>query len=355
MTVPSIREKVAVFLRRRWKLVSILAIVVVAGGLFYQRTQAQRAAENERTFVAVERGTLTKSLEISGVVDAKEKARMRFAAGGKVVYLPVQEGDYVEKYDTIATIDRATLNEQLDTELNNYLQQRWSWETTRDTYVEGGTNMDQPIPNLEDRRTVDIEQFKLNNAVNAVEIRNIAIRDTVLSAPFAGIVTSMPTSTTGVQLGITDYFELVNPDTLIFRAFVEEESVADLRELQGATVELDAFTDAPIDTTIEFISFVSATLNNSTVYPIELPLAGMTELPVRIGMNGDAQIIVDERADTLSIPLNATRERSGTTFVDVRISDTEVEERAIEIGLETDDRVEVLSGLSEGDEIVLPE
>lgn len=353
--IQSLLHSTVEFTKKRWKLLLILVIIAAGIVFFVLRSRAQEAEKNKPTFVPVERTEVKKVLELSGVVDAKEKARMRFAAGGKLVYLPVGEGDSVEKWQTIATIDRSTLQKQIEQDLNTYLKERIDWETNRDFYVENGDGIEVPIPDLNTRRFIQKEQLDLNNSVLSVEIRDIAIRDTVLSAPFAGIVTAVPSTTTGVQLAATDYFELVNPDSLIFRAFVEEEEVAFLRESLAGVIELDAFPDATIDSTIDFISFTSASLNNSTVYPIELPLSGLTEQALRLGMNGDVRIVVDQRTDTLSIPLNATRERGGVTYVDVRTTGDEFEERAIELGLETDDAVEVLSGLNEGEEVVLPE
>jgi multidrug efflux pump subunit AcrA (membrane-fusion protein) len=72
-------------------------------------------------------------------------------------------------------------------------------------------------------------------------------------------------------------------------------------------------------------------------------------------MNGDVAIEVDRAPAALTIPINATRQRDDKTYVDVRTGEKTYQEREITVGLESDDKVQVLSGLNESDEILLPE
>ena len=72
-------------------------------------------------------------------------------------------------------------------------------------------------------------------------------------------------------------------------------------------------------------------------------------------MNGDATIELTKVEQALTVPLNATRIRDDKIYVDVRTGEKTTEEREITTGKETDDVVEVLSGLSESDQVLLPE
>ncbi|MDQ5950904.1 MAG: HlyD protein, partial [Patescibacteria group bacterium] len=59
--------------------------------------------------------------------------------------------------------------------------------------------------------------------------------------------------------------------------------------------------------------------------------------------------------DVMTIPITATRQRDDKIYVDVRTGEKTVEEREIQVGLETDDKYEVLGGLSMDEEVVQPE
>lgn len=333
-------------MRRRWKLSLFVVVAIAAAGWWW--TSANAEEELAGSFVSVERRDFIAELVISGRLDAKEKAQLRFAAGGKVVYLGAQEGDFVNKWQTIATIDRAALQKQLQQNLNNYMKERYNFEDVRD-------DIKDRVLDTGENRQVARDQYDLDNQVLNVEIQSIAIQNTVLSAPFAGVLTRTPTAVTGVQLLPSDYFELVNPDTLIFRAAVDEIDLRKLSVGQSAKVALDAYDDEELDSQLAYIAFTASDSSSGTVFLLEFPLAVSELNRYRLGMNGDVHIELARRSDTLVIPLNAISEREGKVFVQVGSSAEQLEEREITLGLENEDEVEVLSGLQAGEQVFLPE
>lgn len=339
-------QKTWQFIQKKWKLLSIILLVILGIGFWlYQRSQT---TESDLTYQKAQIRDLEKNLEVSGIIDAKEKANLRFAAGGKVVYLGAQEGDAVQKWQTIATIDRATLKKQLEQDLNNYLKERWDFERLQDDY-------DYQVEPLETRRTLDQEQWNLENQVLNVEIRDIAINNTVLAAPFSGVLVSSPVNTTGVNLLATDVFELVNPDTLIFKAAVDEADIALVNKDQSGKIYLDAYPDQAIEASIDYIAFKSQQSSTGTVFTVELPLTGENLLgKYRLGMNGEVEILIEKKEDVLTVPFIATRFRDGQYYVEIKGPEGEPVERPIEIGLETEDYVEILNGLSPDDEVLIP-
>lgn len=339
-------KKFSTTAKKRWKICAIIALAIA--GLGYYLVQSQAKKEVEIKTVSPARQDLKKTLTIAGVVDAKQKARMRFLTGGKIVYLGALEGETVNKWQTLATIDQRALKKQLDTNLNTYMQERWSWENTLDE------NKDQALDETQ-RRNQDIEQFELNKKVLQVEIQDIAISESALYAPFAGILTVAPTAVPGVQLGPNDFFELVNPDSLIFRAQVDENDIAGVSLNLPATINLDSYPDEELSSNVNYISYTSAQTTTGTIFFVELPLASTDLNTYRIGMNGDASIILEEKSGVLAIPIETIREREDKVFVDILAADGKTEEREIKIGMETDNYVEVLDGLSESDQVVLPE
>lgn len=336
-----------VWVRQHWLLTIILVVLLVIVAYFaYQQTVGSQV---EKNFIHPQREDLIKTLDVSGYVDAGEKARLRFIAGGKVVYIGANEGDAVKKWQTIATIDRATLNKQLQQDLNNYMKERWDWEETQDDI------QDRAIETSE-RRSIDQEQWDLENQVLNVEIRDIAINNTTLSAPFDGVLTSAPTATAGVTLLATDYFEIVNPDTLQFVAQVDEADISLVKPNQLATVVLDAYPDAEYETWVDYIAYTSSQGSSGTVFQVKFPLSELGGIELfRLGMNGDINIFLDERKDVITVPIIATKERDDRVLVEVKLPDGSTEEREIQVGMETDEKFEVLGGVTEADEILLPE
>jgi len=335
--------------RSHWLItIGLIILVAIAVNWFYQQNRQDLDA---LTFEHPVRQDIEKTLSISGVVDAKEKARLRFLGGGKVTYLGVKEGESVKKWQTIATVDQRAAQKQLEQTLNTFQKERLDWDQTNEDIFENEYTTDE-------ERQREKAQLDLNNQVLSVEINSVAIDSTRLTAPFAGILTVSPTSVTGVQLSATDYFEIVNPETLIFKAAVDEVDLAGLSTGLPASFELDAYEDKTFDSTLNYLSYTATTTSTKTVFLAEFPIDTLRygQDTFRIGMNGEAKIVLDTRQNVLTVPLDATRERDGKTYVDIK-SDTNqegFEELEITIGLETDDQVEVLSGLTESDLVLIP-
>lgn len=329
---------------KKWWLV----LLFVAIGVFFLWRSSVEAKKPKLAFITPTRQTITQSLDASGVVDAKEKALLRFAAGGKLTYLGVKEGDTVKKYQTIARIDARDLQKRLTNSLALYSQARLDWDQL------GDDTKDRALPKKE-IRGVEKEQFDLNMAVTNVEIQDIAISNTVMSSPIAGVVVTVPTTVSGVVLGATDGFGIINPETLIFSAEVDEADIAKVSKGQKTILTLDAYPDEPIETTVSFIGYRAIETSSGTAFVVELPITDARALEkYRLGMNGDAKIELATKADALTIPLSATKERDTKVYVDVKTGPNQATEKEITIGIQTDDLVEVTSGLSELDEIVLP-
>ncbi|AKM81246.1 MAG: Efflux transporter [Candidatus Pacebacteria bacterium GW2011_GWF2_38_9] len=339
-------SKIMTFLKRRWKLLAIILVIILAGS-WYVQGSAKNATQ--LIFVSPVREDIVSSITISGRVDAKEKARLRFAAGGKIVYLGAKEGDAVKKWQSIATIDRATLQKQLDQNLNLYMKERYDFEDVQDDIK------DRSLDTAE-TRAVAKDQYDLNNQVLNVEIQSIAIANTTIYSPFDGIVTSAPTAVSGVQLMATDYFEIVNPKTLVFRASIDEVDMHRIEKGQSAQIILDAYDEEEIETQISYISYTSFESSTGTVFLIEFPIDSQNIEKYRIGMNGDAHIKIAEKKDVLTVPLDSISEHDDKVFVFVKADNKEgKEEREVKVGLESEDRIEIFEGLSENDQVVLPE
>ncbi len=342
-------NRIITFIKTRYKLLLILGLILAGGWFFYQRRI--KPEEKKLKVEKPQYRSLTKTLEVSGLVDAKRKARLRFIAGGKIIYLGAQEGEAVDQWQTIATIDQRDLRKRLEQNLNNYMKERWDWEQQLD-------DIDHRWIDQEEQRQVDKNQWNLENSVIDVELQNIAISNTVMSSPIEGILVQSPTNVAGVQVLGSDYFEVVDPNSLIFKAEVDEEDIAKLEKEQTAEIQLDAYPDEKFSSQINYIAYSSSQGTSGTVFYIEFPIQTDLTNPLnqyRLGMNGDAEIKLATAENVLTIPFIATKQRDGKTYVDVRTDTNEIEEKQITPGLETEDWVEVKSGLSEESLVVIPQ
>lgn len=341
MTIPLFFKKG----RRRWvALVVIIALIAV--GFWWSR----RGSDDEAvTLARPERRDLVQVLEFSGMTQASERVAQRFAGGGKLTYVGAKEGDFVKKWQTLATIDARTAQKNLQRQLNAYETQRLTFEDQLDS--RGDT-----ITSTEAERQAQREQIELEQSVLGVEIQSLSIEESRIYAPIEGILISAPNAVVGTNLALTDVYEIFNPTTMYFEAYIDEIDVAQVYVGQPAIIRLDAFGGQEFSGTVSKVAYQSSpSSSGGTVFPVEIRFdTGVDLNTLRLGLNGEAELILDTRDNALSVPIEALTTRDGKNYVTIQVAEEETEEREVQTGLETDDYVEIVSGLSESDQVVLP-
>lgn len=328
-----------------------LIAVLGAGGLWWFRQSRQ---EKFREFT-VTRQQMTVTLTASGSVVADRNANLSFQTGGRLSWLGFEKGDRVKKWQAIAALDQRTLQKTIEKELNDYLKVRWDFQTTRESNNVSTDNLDQYTLSPATRRVLEKSQFDLNNAVLDVEIQAVAREFATIVSPFDGLVTEIATSLVGANVtGATTIATIVDPSSLFFEAQVDELDIAKLQVGQTVTLMLDAYPDNPITTTIESIGFSPIALSGGgTGYQVRIFLPAQTEdMAYKLGMNGDAEIVIRDLGEVLMLPSEAVTRKEGKVVVQKLVGRKQIEIE-IDTGEEAEELVEIKSGISEGDIVVV--
>lgn len=334
-------------LKNKWVLITILILLaIIAYAIYSRRTQPKALTTTHPV-----RGIVEQTIDVPGKVDAGIKADLRFLAGGKLVSLPIVEGQEIKKGQRLASIDASDLQKNLQSSLLDY-------SSTRSDFEQGIDDRKDRALTDSLRRAADKLQNSLDKSVVSVELKDIAIKNASLVSPINGIVTVLPVTTPGVQVLATDVFEVVDPNTLYFEAEVDEVDVGSVTVGTPVRLSLDAYPNEHVDGVIQSIGLKARSSSKSsggTVFPVKVYLPNISISKFRLGMNGTMTIILASKGNVLSIPLEATSQTDGKTTVRVKTSSSPTGEvRQIQTGIEGSTSVEVLSGLSETEEVILP-
>lgn len=137
---------------------------------------------------------------------------------------------------------------------------------------------------------------------------------------------------------------------------VDELDILSIEEGQEVSVVLDALPDDTFHGTVTKVSGSGTAQSGVTTYPVTITLDDAADSGVLSGMNATATISVARSENVLLIPLDALQERGAEQFVYIAgDGDGDNEQRAVETGLSDGTNVEILSGLSEGEQIVYTE
>ncbi|MCL5970309.1 MAG: efflux RND transporter periplasmic adaptor subunit [Patescibacteria group bacterium] len=316
----------------------VIALVVIALSVL------SKANNNKKIkTVTVKRGDLHKTLTISGEINAEEKVTLRFQAGGRLSWVGVKEGDYVQKYQGIASLDQRQLQKTLEKYLNDYKKYRDDYDqTTQDEYR--FVALDNEI-----KRIMEKSQADLNKTVLDVELQTIAKEYSYLWTPIEGIVTKVTSPYAGVNIYLPTQaeFEIINPKSVYFSALVDQTDIRDLHEGMSGDLTLDSYTESTISGVVNNIAFTPKAGETGTVYEIKFNFTeDNSSYKYKVGMAGDLTMILQSRTNVLYLPVAAIKDDAGRKYVNV-MKNGKTEKIYIETGLETDDSTEILSGLTE--------
>lgn len=148
---------------------------------------------------------------------------------------------------------------------------------------------------------------------------------------------------------------LVLSDTLIVRAQVDETDIGKIKNNMSALITLDAYPETKIKAITDHIYYESQTVNNVTIYPVDLVVQTEGTAAAqffRSGMNASIDFLIEEKNDILVIPVDAVH-KNGESFVFVKKPDNKEPAKVrVELGITDDKDVEVISGLTEEDRVL---
>lgn len=327
------------------KLVVILvAGVLVAGWFIWGRKP--KASYEEFT---VTRQDISETLELSGKVRAGSSASLKFLAGGLLTYVGPKEGDTVKKWQTLASVDTRQLQKVMDQKLNLYAIQRGTFEQTVDD-----NNNSVPAGDLGNtlKRLLEKNQYQLENTVKDVEYQDLYLKLSRISSPINGVLVQSPVTVANVQVSAADTWVVVDPSSLYFSADLDETDLSRVTIGQSAHVNLDAFADREIDTSISSISYSPKETSTGTTYEVKVTLDPAHTKDLRLGLNGTVALVLKEVPSALTLPMSAVTTKAGGSFVTVKEGDKYIE-KTVEIGIENNGVVEIKSGLGEADNVYI--
>ena len=180
--------------------------------------------------------------------------------------------------------------------------------------------------------------------------RNLA--GATLTAPFDGTITMAASVEpgAGVIAGVP-VFTVVDPTRMEFEAAVNETDIAAVQTGQTASITLDAFNDPFTGKVVAVQSAPRQTTTGGVAFGVRISFeAGNARLFQ--GMSGSADLTTSSISDALVVPVESVVSKGTAKTVFVVDAGGVAHAHAVSVGASTDTVVQVLSGLSAGDQVV---
>lgn len=179
---------------------------------------------------------------------------------------------------------------------------------------------------------------------------------TEILAPFDGTIVYIGVKEND-QLSAYDYstitaVHLVDTKTIELDGVVDEIDIFKVKVGQKATIVVDALPEQKLTGTVTFISPFGTERTGVVNYKITIKL-DPTEMELKGGLTATADIVVDSKKNVLLIPNGAIKGTRGNYWTQVTGPKGEIEKRQIALGLQGELFSEVVSGLEEGEKVLV--
>lgn len=183
--------------------------------------------------------------------------------------------------------------------------------------------------------------------------------DTILRAPIEGTITKVNLKKGEFTPG--QFSETVAAITILgvspYRTeiFASEIDIPKVNYGQSGSLILDAYPNREFWMRVAEIDPAATIIDGVPKYRIKLDFTDSVDNLLKIGMTGDLDIITDARDDVLFVPGRAVIKNEDDEDIVRVLNGSKVEERRVYVGMETITDVEILSGLNEGETIIVLE
>lgn len=209
--------------------------------------------------------------------------------------------------------------------------------------------LDGAVPEDIEQASIQLEQARL-----ALEQARTALKNTELTAPFSGVIAENnliagqlpPTRDPSIVIMDTSHYFLDLP--------IDETDIVQVSVGQGVEIVLDALPNQTLTGTVTRVSQTPTRIGNLVTYLARVQLDS-TDAPIRVGMSATARITTQEVNDVLVLRNNFIRIDRNTqrAYVTVAAAGGGYEEIEVTLGVRNDTLSEIVSGLEEGQQVVL--
>ena len=349
---------------------AVLGAVVLAaavGGYSYYSSQqeaAQQAANVE--LVTASRQNLKSTVSATGTIRPVDSVEVSSKITARIKSVLVKENDVVKAGQTVAILDGKDYEATKDQASYKVANTRSKYNRAEYLYSIGAKSKEE----LEDA------EYDYDTAESSLSKTESDLAETVITAPMDGIVVGEPKTagTMAVQgnSNPTVIMTIADLSRKQILAKVDETDIGSVRVGQKATFTVDTYTGRTFTATVSKISQTDVTNSWNTnssnsssssssasviYYYVVLDVDDPDNLLLP-AMTARVEIVTDEKENALAVPISALKTDSTGSYVMVQLEGAgkdgiSQEKRYVTTGIYSDEYVEILDGLSDGDRLAI--
>jgi RND family efflux transporter MFP subunit len=326
-----------------WGTVLALSVTALAGANIYSMNKSV-----DVTLAAVEEGAVTETVYASGKVEAVNVQHYFAPASGVVLKLEVKPGDKVKKGQALYTLRTDELEQQLRMERNNLKMAEAERENARKQNEAAGDNPLLPKQEID----LSIYDLKIENAKMSIEALEKKIAAAKVTAAKDGVVTKVDAKEGQMVMDGAAVLTVADLSALQVRANLSELDAGKVKTDLPVSVTGDAFAES-YKGKVTYLAPVADLPNPAAKDPVVEMLVTLdsTAPELRPGYNATVEIQLKEEKTHPLAPLEAVQHEGDNAYV-YKVENGKAVKVSVKTGKEDEEHVEILEGLSAGDEII---
>jgi len=329
---------------KKWLLLGVIAIVAVKAGLSLQSSGQTATATPQ--MVKAERSDLLSIVSATGTIKPVNIVDISSKITAQIKEMKVKENDMVKAGQVLVVLEDTGLQAQVIQAKERLNNAAANYERIKRLKTVGALS-DQQLDNA--RMDYNIAQAGYDEVVSK-------LNESVITSPIDGVVIGKP-----LPAGQTVAQGVNNPMVILtvadmskmqIEALVDESDIGNIVVGQKATFTVDAYPDQKFNGVVSGISQKATVQQNVIYYTVIIDVNDAKNL-LKPSMTARVDIAVKESKNALSLPLSAVRSDKDSKYVVVMNKEGQTENIPVTTGIMAEDRVEILSGLNEGDMVVI--
>lgn len=333
-------------IRYKLWLALFLCLALAAGGGYYYKQKTKVVTQAVAT-VAAARGDIRSTVAATGTISAVNSVDISSRVTGLITEMNVKENDIVKKGQVLLVLDDTALRAQLKQYQAQVANYEAVYERSQKLAAMGG----------EAQQQLDLDRMNYQVAKANFDNYQSQLGYYVITAPIDGIVVGTPTPAgQTVAQGISTpqvIMTVADMSVMKIKVLVDETDIGKIKDGNPVTFTVDAYNNKTFTGKVSSISRSATTSSNVIYYPVYVEVASPEGLLFPT-MTARVTLQVGESKNAILVPAAAVKDQNGQSYVQVRV-DGRIEDRNVMLGLTDDERIEIVSGLSEGELVVMPE
>lgn len=338
-------------LKKLFLALAVLIGLILVGWQAFESTPARQVQ-----LIAPTVQSLSTTLELNSIVVNDQIVTITALLDGEIGEIRAREGDAVKSTQTLALLDNKQAKSVLakaQAELE-YRKQKLntasrSYTRVKDLSNAGSTsrqNLDDALDKLRS------SQSEMAIAEADITLAELQIDNTIVRAPFDGIITEQLAESGQWIEAATPMFTLVAKDGYLIEAQVDASDWTSVTTGQTVTLTTDSSPEHTWESNVSWIaSRIDYSESNAKAVAIRFPF-GDDAPPLLLGQEIDATLILEQADDALTLPLVTMVEHAPNSYgVFIAENDTAVW-TPVEVGLINATHAQVISGLKDGDKVI---